>query len=65
MMGEIYFTNKGVDWRSLIAIHLGMSIRLHGLKEQDAHLVLYAVEHNLIRLLIHDYNRSISGKVLG
>jgi hypothetical protein len=48
MLGEIYFENRGVDWRRLIAIHPGMSIRLGQLDIQQAHMVLYAIEKNLM-----------------
>jgi hypothetical protein len=48
MLGAIYFERRGIDWKSHIAIHPGMSIRLHSLDAQDAHLVLYAIEQNLM-----------------
>ncbi len=48
MLGEIYFESRGVDWRRLIAIHPGMSIRLGTLDVKDAHNVLYAIEQNLM-----------------
>lgn len=48
MLGTIYFENRNVDWKRLIAIHPGMAIRLHGLNSHDAHLVLYAIEQNLM-----------------
>ncbi len=47
-MGTIYFENRGVDWKRLIAIHPGMSIRLGTLSVQEAHNVLYAIEQNLM-----------------
>ncbi len=47
-MGTIYFENRDVDWKRLIAIHPGMSIRLGTLSIQDAHNVLYAIEQNLM-----------------
>jgi len=47
-MGTIYFENRGIDWKRLIAIHPGMSIRLGGLPIEDAHNVLYAIEQNLM-----------------
>ena len=47
-LGEIYFENRGVDWKQKIAIHPGMSIRLGRLPVKDAHLVLYAIEQNLM-----------------
>lgn len=48
MLGTIYFENRGVDWKKNIAIHPGMSIRLGKLPVKDAHLVLYAIEQNLM-----------------
>ncbi len=48
MLGTIYFENRGVDWKKLIAIHPGMSLRLNQLAIQDAHNVLYAIEQNLM-----------------
>ena len=51
MLGEIYFESRGVDWRRLIAIHPGMSIRLGTLDVKDAHNVLYAIEQNLMPAL--------------
>ncbi len=48
MMGTIYFENRGVDWKRLIAIHPGMSIRLGTLTVRDAHNVLFAIEQNLM-----------------
>ncbi len=48
MMGTIYFENRSVDWKRLIAIHPGMSIRLGTLGIKDAHLVLFAIEQNLM-----------------
>lgn len=47
-MGTIYFENRGVDWKRLIAIHPGMSIRLGTLDSADAHNVLFAIEQNLM-----------------
>ncbi len=47
-MGTIYFENRAVDWKKLIAIHPGMSIRLGALDSADAHNVLYAIEQNLM-----------------
>ena len=48
MLGEIYFESRGVDWKGLIAIHPGMSIRLSTLDVKEAHNVLYAIEQNLM-----------------
>jgi hypothetical protein len=48
MLGTIYFEQRGVDWTSDIAIHPGMAIRLSTLPVKDAHLVLYAIEQNLM-----------------
>jgi hypothetical protein len=48
MLGEIYFEQRGVDWKTHIAIHPGMSIRLHRLDIYSAHMVLYAIEQNLM-----------------
>jgi hypothetical protein len=48
MLGTIYFEQRGVDWKTLIAIHPGMAIRLHSLNVHDAHNVLYAIEQNLM-----------------
>lgn len=48
MLGSVYFEALGVDWKRLIAIHPGMSIRLLSLNVQDAHLVLYAIEQKLM-----------------
>jgi len=48
MMGTIYFENRNVDWKKLIAIHPGMSIRWGTLDVKDAHLVLFAIEQNLM-----------------
>lgn len=48
MLGTIYFENRGVDWKRLIAIHPGMSIRLGQLDIQQAHMVLFAIEQNLM-----------------
>ena len=48
MLGTIYFEQHGVDWKTLIAIHPGMAIRLHTLDVHDAHNVLYAIEQNLM-----------------
>jgi hypothetical protein len=48
MMGTIYFQNRSVDWKKTIAIHPGMAIRLGTLSVKDAHLVLYAIEQNLM-----------------
>lgn len=47
-MGTIFFENHSVDWKNLIAIHPGISIRLGTLDIQDAHNVLYAIEQNLM-----------------
>ena len=47
-MGTIYFENRGVDWKRLIAIHPGMSLRLGRLTVKEAHNVLYAIEQNLM-----------------
>jgi hypothetical protein len=47
-LGTIYFEHRGVDWKTLIAIHPGMAIRLHTLDVHDAHNVLYAIEQNLM-----------------
>ena len=48
MMGTIYFEARGVDWKRLIAIHPGMSIRLSTVPVRQAHNVLYAIEQNLM-----------------
>lgn len=48
MLGTIYFESRGVDWKKAIAIHAGMSIRLHSLDVTEAHNVLYAIEQNLM-----------------
>lgn len=48
MLGSIYFEALGIDWRRLIAIHPGMSIRLLSLDTEDAHTVLYAIEQKLM-----------------
>jgi hypothetical protein len=48
MLGTIYFENRAVDWKKKIAIHPGMAIRLGQLPVKDAHLVLYAIEQNLM-----------------
>ena len=48
MLGEIYFEQRGIDWKTQIAIHPGMSIRLHSLDRDAAHMVLYAIEQNLM-----------------
>ncbi len=48
MLGTIYFEQRGIDWKANIAIHPGMAIRLHSLDVQSAHLVLYAIEQNLM-----------------
>lgn len=48
MLGEIYFENRGVDWKRLIAIHPGMAIRMGQLSSRDSHTVLYAIEQNLM-----------------
>lgn len=48
MLGTIYFEARGVDWKSAIAIHAGMSIRLHSLGVTEAHNVLYSIEQNLM-----------------
>jgi hypothetical protein len=48
MLGTIYFENRGVDWKKLIAIHPGMSIRLGTLPVRDVHTVLFAIEQNLM-----------------
>lgn len=48
MMGTIYFESRGVDWKRLIAIHPGMSIRLSTVPVREAHNVLYAIEQNLM-----------------
>jgi hypothetical protein len=48
MLGTIYFESRGVDWKKLIAIHPGMSIRLNRLDIKDVHNVLYAIEQNLM-----------------
>jgi len=46
-LGTIYFKHHGVGWEKLIAIHLGMAIRLHTLDIHDAHNLRYAIEQNL------------------
>jgi len=43
-----YLEQLGIDWRRLIAIHPGMSIRLLSLDTEDAHTVLYAIEQKLM-----------------
>jgi hypothetical protein len=48
MLGTIYFEDHAVDWKKTIAIHPGMAIRLGRLPFKDAHLVLYAIEQNLM-----------------
>lgn len=48
MLGAVYFEARSVDWRRLIAIHPGMSIRLLTLDAEDAHMVLYAIEQKLM-----------------
>lgn len=49
MMGTIYFEAHQIDWKRMIAIHPGMSIRLtQAASIEDAHLVLYAIEQNLM-----------------
>ncbi len=49
MMGAIYFETHNIDWKRMIAIHPGMSIRLtQATSIADAHLVLYAIEQNLM-----------------
>jgi hypothetical protein len=48
MLGTIYFEQRGVDWKQLIAIHPGMAIRLGTMSVKEAHLVLYAIEQNLM-----------------
>ncbi len=48
MLGTVYFTAMEVDWKRLIAIHPGMSIRFLSLDVQDAHTVLYAIEQTLM-----------------
>lgn len=48
MLGTIYFSAMNVDWKRLIAIHPGMSIRFLALNVQDAHTVLYAIEQKLM-----------------
>ncbi len=48
MLGAVYFTAIDVDWKRLIAIHPGMSIRFLSLSVQDAHTVLYAIEQKLM-----------------
>jgi hypothetical protein len=48
MLGTIYFEQRGVDWQREIAIHPGMAIRMGRLPPQEAHLVLYAIEQNLM-----------------
>ena len=48
MLGSVYFEALGIDWRRLIAIHPGMSIRLLSLDTEDAHTVLYAIEQKLM-----------------
>lgn len=48
MLGTIYFESRGVDWKQHIAIHPGMAIRLGALPVDQAHLVLFAIEQNLM-----------------
>jgi hypothetical protein len=48
MLGTVYFAALGVDWKQLIAIHPGMSIRFLELDVQDAHNVLFAIEQKLM-----------------
>lgn len=48
MLGTIYFEQRNVDWKRHIAIHPGMSLRLHTVTRDQAHLVLYAIEQNLM-----------------
>jgi hypothetical protein len=48
MLGTIYFESRGVDWKKMIAIHPGMSLRLNKLDVKDVHNVLYAIEQNLM-----------------
>lgn len=48
MLGSIYFEASGIDWKGLIAIHPGMSIRLLTLSVEEAHTVLYAIEQKLM-----------------
>jgi hypothetical protein len=48
MLGTVYFEQRGIDWKAHIAIHPGMSIRLHSLDVRSAHMVLFAIEQNLM-----------------
>ncbi len=48
MLGTIYFEQRGVEWKRDIAIHPGMALRLGVLGLHEAHLVLYAIEQNLM-----------------
>ena len=47
-LGTIYFENRRIDWKKLIAIHPGMSIRLNKVDIQDVHTVLYAIQQKLM-----------------
>ena len=63
MMGAVYFQARGIDWKGKIAIHPGMSIRLiQGLSVEESHLVLYAIEQNLMPATTgkrHEYEISL------
>lgn len=49
MLGEIYFEQLGVDWRSEIPLHPGFAIRLNQhMSATEAHAVLYTIEQSLM-----------------
>lgn len=49
MMGTIYFEHHNIDWRKLVALHIGFSLKLNmQLTPLEAHSILYAIEQGLM-----------------
>jgi hypothetical protein len=49
MMGAIYFEHHGIDWRKMVGLHIGFSLRLNQqLTPLEAHAILYTIEQSLM-----------------
>ena len=49
MMGSVYFETHSIDWKGLIPLHAGSSIRLNmHMSPLEAHAVLYTIEQSLM-----------------